>query len=324
MILRDLPGENRDLADALSATTRAGASRLQVPSLTWLSEALDPGELIRAGADAATAGVELTATLGVVNPRRPERSAALAELGEGSLLSGVGRVARAARLAGIDALHITVGALDDRTDTEVPFGEQLASAGRFLAEAVTVAAESGVRLVLKTHEEMSSHEAVALTDVAPGLLLGFSPVNLLVGLEDPVVAARRVLNVTHTLFVDDAALERTDRGFARHLVPVGTGVVDWKTILGLVTASCAITLDLHRAAFDVPFLDDGWLSYEPHASVPELLALSRVAVPSAPQTDASPRERFARGAAALGGRPVQDQTPGERGVLAVDTGEPES
>lgn len=56
--------------------------------------------------------------------------------------------------------------------------------------------------------------------------ISFDPVNVLVRLEDPVAAARRVAPYVHHVHVDDAVVIFVDDGLERKLYPPGEGFVD--------------------------------------------------------------------------------------------------
>jgi sugar phosphate isomerase/epimerase len=302
--VRDLPEAPFTPADAISCVARRGCAGIQFPSLTWISPDLDRGALREAGAHAADAGLTASVALGVLNAAFPERSAEVAALAGGDVVAGAERLIRAAEGTGIDALHLTVGQLEDRFLAEPSYESQCARTAELLARLAPAAEEAGVTLVLKTHEEMSSHEAVAIVAGvgSPAVRIGFSPVNLLVLAEEPLAAARRVMPLVHTVFVDDAAVASDPAGLRRVMLPLGEGDIDWPAILALSVADGSapqIVLDIHRAMFDVPFLREGWLDANPHVAVRELVALMRNARPASLAQDDDAARRFERGVAGL-------------------------
>jgi len=303
VVLRDLPGAPATLAAGLDAAAAAGAGRLQVPSLLRLDPALDPAGLRAARAEAAARGLRLDAQLGVLNAVRPERNPDLLRLGDGDPLRGVERTAAAAAIAGIETLHFTIGQLEDREPDRTAWSEQLERSAVLVAAAAEVAAAHAVRLVLKTHEEMSSTDVLAVVDACDGAIgVGLSPVNLLIGLEEPGAATRRLAGHVDTVFLDDASLVRTPGGYRRRMEPLGHGTIDWPEVLSLLSSAGdgpALTLDIHRAAFDIPCFDPGWSRCWPDVTVGEFAALAgaSTAEPVAPESGWD--ERFATGAAWL-------------------------
>ncbi|HEY9290066.1 MAG TPA: TIM barrel protein [Microlunatus sp.] len=304
LILRDLPGHPYgNLEAALDAVVGYGATALQLPSITELSPTRDDRELRQVGAAAAARGIRLSAQLGPLNAYWPDRAPELATAGGGDLVRGAVRLAEAASIAGITELHATIGRLEDRTLSTPTWAEQLERNGDLVAAVAAAIEPYGSRLVLKTHEEMSSEETRRMVlQAGHGTGLGFAPVNLLVGMEDPVAAAHRVADVVATVFVDDARFLRAPGGFTRRLEPLGQGNVDWQGVLaavGLPGSSPSVVLDLLRARFDVAVFDPAWPSHHRHANVLEFTALAAGATSADDRPEAEVPERFVAGVAAL-------------------------
>ena len=296
VVLRDLPSapHEGDLLAAIMSTKQWNASSLQVPlaALPGTSETQSVRAIRSALSDN---NVQLSVSLGVLNAVFPERNPAL----NVDLASGLARAFGRMTALDIPVAHVTIGTLEDR------FGEsggpawptQLRENREMLARAAELAASVGVTLVLKTHEEMSTYEVADLVGAidSPALRVGFSAVNVLTRLEDPAAAFERVWGLTHTVFIDDAVLERNPQGFRRHLVEVGTGMVDWAAIRESAAAApqpISFVIDLHRAEFEMPFYTPGWLAREPHVTVTELASLFEASRSTAPVLP-SPDTRFA-------------------------------
>jgi sugar phosphate isomerase/epimerase len=305
VVLHDLSPAiaHHSLESALSAAAHVGANALQVPSVAWLSASLDESELRKVRAVVSAHAMELTATLGPLNACWPERMSELLALGGGDVDIGIERSVRAASAAGISALHVTCGQLQDRSVTTPTWSEQLSRNAALVVSAAGLAAAEGIELVLQTHEEMSSWEAVAIADASDGTVqLGFNPVSLLVGMEDPLLAAARVAAVTHTVFVDDAALYRTDTGLHRKLRVVGEGVIDWHAVLGVLEAISTngfhMSLDLHRASFDIPFFLPDWFTEHSDIGIDDMTRVCALASKS-DASDATIEQRFSGGVHAI-------------------------
>jgi sugar phosphate isomerase/epimerase len=302
VVLRDLPnGSSESVVAALDAAARTGADRLQIPSVRWLDPELGPIGLRSARAAAAARGMQLDAQLGILNAVWPERGSELLGLGDGDVLRGVERAATAAQTAGIETLHFTIGQLEDRDIGTPPWQEQLERSAELVDAAARIAEAASVRLILKTHEEMSSADVAAVIHAAGGRIgVGLSPVNLLVGLEEPVAATRRLADQIHTVFLDDASLVRTRTGYQRRMEPMGRGTIDWPAVLAeLAGRGAALTLDVHRAAFDIPCFEPGWPRTRPDVTVDEFAALAATARGPVTETQAGPEDRFEVGAAWL-------------------------
>jgi sugar phosphate isomerase/epimerase len=304
-VLRDIPAPTlvSELTDALRLVRNAGGESLQLPSVAWLSPGLVPGELAAARDEASSRGVELTANLGVLNGAHPERVTSLANLGDGDVLRGIGLLARAARSAGIVALHATCGTLADRVDSagahlHREWDAQLSAHAALVGAAASILGDYGITLVLKTHEEMSSWDVLTVIFAAEAnVRVGFSPVNLLVGMEDAIAAAGRLASLVHTVFLDDAALVRTESGVRRSMQALGDGVLNWPAIFAVLRSAATdvhVTLDLHRAQFDMPIYDPEWTTLWPDVPATELARLFGQARQSE-IADADPQRRFERG-----------------------------
>jgi sugar phosphate isomerase/epimerase len=305
VVLRDLPGAPLEagLVSAAAATARWGASSLQLPLAALLAEG---------GAVLLADEIDATVSLGAVNALFPSRNPVLGD----DIRDGLARTFDVVGRLGIRVAHLTVGVLEDRfgTDDGPTWAQHLDANGELLARAAELAAAAGVTLVLKTHEEMSTAEVAALVGGidSPALRVGFSAVNVVTRLEQPGAAFERVLPYVHTLFLDDAALERTSAGLRRHMVELGTGAVDWSHLTDRADQAeqpIALVIDLHRAEFDMPLFSPGWLAHESHVTVPELAALF-AAAQALPPAATSPERRFqaarafALGVSAPGAGPV--------------------
>ncbi|BBB02319.1 hypothetical protein RVR_10205 [Actinacidiphila reveromycinica] len=287
IVLRDLPGAPRTVEGMLSALRALGVRRCHLPGPGWFDAGLDDRALAAARAALAAEGVAVALGLGFVNPARPERAAETVRLGHGDLEAGLHRLVRAAALLGAESLHFTVGTVEDRFRTAPTWADQLAAAAPVVRRLAERAASHGIPLVLKTHEEMTTFELLRLRDAVghDGLRVGYSPVNVLCRLEDPVAAAGRVADWTHTVFLDDADTAWTPRGLERRMRPLGEGRVDWPAVLSvLAPAAPRLVLDLHRAALDMPFAEPGWITRHPDLTAGEFAAVAAMA----PHRDPAP------------------------------------
>ncbi|MFF3566615.1 sugar phosphate isomerase/epimerase family protein [Nocardia jiangxiensis] len=279
--LRDfavVPGTPDEL---VIAATELGVTVVHLNPARWVGERLDPAELEKVGRVFAAAGLQVTVDLGAVNPAYQRSPDPLDPDGT----SARRRLLREAALLGAESVHVRVGSPESRDDPAVPWTDQLDGARRALADLGPLSLELGIPVVLKTHEEMSSHEALALAEAAgEHVRIGFSAVNLLVCLEDPAAAAERLSGRVHTVFLDDAALSWSRAGMVRRMRPVGAGIVDWPALLTVLPADAPLVFDMHRAELDAPCYRPGWVAARPTLAVEEILALAAAALPDAPTT----------------------------------------
>ncbi|MEV6227391.1 TIM barrel protein [Saccharopolyspora shandongensis] len=180
----------------------------------------------------------------------------------GDLLCGFGRTLASAAVLGVHELTAIVGVEADRFDAAIPWPEQLRATGDLLVRLAPALRDAGSRLLIKTHEEITTFEIVRLVEsVGPDVLgVAFDPVNVVVRLEDPVAAARRVVPHVRAIHLDDAWLCRTSRGLARRMCPLERGILDWPRLL---PEDARPVLDFHRAELELPYFDQAWLAAQP-------------------------------------------------------------
>ncbi|WP_435175003.1 sugar phosphate isomerase/epimerase family protein [Actinacidiphila sp. bgisy145] len=319
IVLRDLPGAPGTLDGMVAALHALGLRRCHLPGPQWVDADLDGAALDTARAALGAADVTVAVGLGAVNTTRPERAGDALRLGHGDLEAGLHRMVRAAARLGAESAHFTVGTEEDRFSTAPPWADQLAATAPLVRRLAERCADHGLPMVLKTHEEMTTFELARFREQVGhgGLLVGYSPVNVLCRLEDPVAAAARVADWTHTVFLDDADTAWTSRGLERRMRPLGEGRVDWPAVLAALASGRApapprLVLDLHRAALDMPFTDPGWIDRHPDLTPAEFAAVAATATgaPPAPAADLAHRRTagLAR-LAALPGLPQTQQPP---------------
>jgi sugar phosphate isomerase/epimerase len=163
----------------------------------------------------------------------------------------------------------------------------------------------GVILAIETHFEFTSFELLRLFEMCgavPGEYLGIclDTMNLLTMLEDPVLAARRLLPWVVTTHVKDGGLTLTADGFVSFTAEAGKGVVDFAAIfesLAAVHPQITLTVEDHGGDFLIPVADPDFLARFPDLSVPELVRLQALAVRTRGLMDAGklailPRDRW--------------------------------
>jgi len=165
--------------------------------------------------------------------------------------------------------------------------------------------DSGVILAIETHFEFTSFELLRLFDMCgavPGEYLGvcLDTMNLLTMLEDPVLAAGRLLPWVVTTHIKDGGLLLGAEGFTSFTAEAGKGVVDLPTIiesLGAAHPHIALTVEDHGGDFPIPTADPDFLARFPDLTIPELVRLLGLAVRTRTLMDAGklavlPRDRW--------------------------------
>lgn len=272
-----IPDAGNDPLDAITKAAALGASEVTFYSLFELSPTLDPAVLRELKAEADSLGIAIAASLDWLNPLRLDRHARELQLGDGDLALGVRRLLETGATLGMREMFFTIGTLEDRARD---WPAQLDAVAALLIGLRPALADLGMRALVKTHEEITSYECLELVErVGPDALgVSYDPANMLVRLEEPLAAARRLAPHVSQVHIDDATLSfEGDAGLRRHLCPVGKGVIDWPQLLALLPAAKPL-VELHRGQFAIAAFDQAWLASQPYIQLGEYGALIQSAV----------------------------------------------
>ncbi|AJY74747.1 sugar phosphate isomerase/epimerase family protein [Paenibacillus beijingensis] len=284
---KDLYGPTFDVRDAVQAMGRQGFAGAFIGTPFIASPTLDKQELedVRQAADES--GVSLGLSLGMLNPYQPARSTEALAAGSGDLATGLLKLAEAALLLGQPDVMLVVGTEDDRFNRSIAWSDQLAAVLSFLKRLEPALGSLGSRVLIKTHQEMTSWEVRRLLEeLDPGHFgAAFDPVNLIVRMEDPLAAADRLAGLIGQVHVDDARLLWSGRGYSRSLCPVGQGCIDWPALIARIGATDPNAFywgEMHRAELVMPFLNEGWFDAHPDIETAEVAQWASKGMPLSP------------------------------------------
>ena len=279
IIKSSLPdGRNIGAVAALQAAAKLGLQALLFNSLFDISPTLDPAELRAVREEADRLGLEISSMLGIVNPALPARCQPIIDAGSGDLEGGIKRLIELAAGIGIHDMFFIIGMIEDRFEAPVSWQSQVDGVAEMLSRCTPLLRQHGSKLLLKTHEEITTAEVVALVErVGPDVLgIAFDPVNVLCRLEDPVAAARRVAPYAAQLYVDDAVMRFQENGVRRFLAPLGEGFVDWEAIRPLIP-DAKVWIEMHAGQFAMPVFDPDWLRAQPPIALGEFASVLAMA-----------------------------------------------
>ncbi len=173
--------EGRSAVQTMDAGLAAGLDGVLFGNVLELSPDLDALALKAVATEAKVRNIRVGAGLGSFNPSKPVRNKALAGLGGGDIVQGLARTIDAVAALGTDTLFFVIGTIEDREDTELPWPSQLARVADALGALRPRLRDNGLRLLLKTHEELTTFEAVRLIEAVGSDVMGIShdPVNFL-------------------------------------------------------------------------------------------------------------------------------------------------
>ncbi|CAH1208642.1 hypothetical protein PAECIP111892_03149 [Paenibacillus auburnensis] len=273
--------------EAIVRAAERGFNGLYLGSPTSISPELDRKELEEAGQFAKRAGIVPGISAGMLNPYQPGRSAEALEAGGGDLALGLLRLIEAARWVGQPEVMLVVGTEYDRFNRSLEWSEQLSAVAYLLRRIQRDVRSIGSRILIKTHQEITSWEVARLLDQLDSTVFAaaFDPVNLIVRMESPLAAARRLAGRIGQVHVDDAQLLWSGSGLARALCPAGSGCIPWPELIGLIRRSDPGAWywgELHQAELVMPFLSPGWFGDHPDISLAEIVSWLAVAQPLVP------------------------------------------
>jgi 3-oxoisoapionate decarboxylase len=189
-----------------------------------------------------------------------------------------------AALAALGCNHarVYVGDRHDRFRNDVSWSQQIEATVEVIRQLTPQLKELGIRIAIETHADLTVDElmsALVLLDPAvAGVTLDTG--NLVMRLDDPIEATRRLAPWVVATHIKDAVLAFTPRGFSWQARPVGSGILPLPDILAILFAAnpaIALSIELHPRTYDLPIFDRKWLSYFPELRSDSLAAVVRLA-----------------------------------------------
>ncbi len=163
--------------------------------------------------------------------------------------------------------------------------EYLRLAAAALRAQAPMLRDHGVVLAVETHFEFTSFELLRLFEMcgaAPGDHLGIclDTMNLLTLLEDPDLAAERLMPWVVTTHIKDGGLALAEDGLVSFTAEIGRGVLGLAGLVERLAAAhpdITLTLEDHGGDFLIPIHDPEFLAGFPDLTTAELVRLLRLA-----------------------------------------------
>lgn len=285
-----LPGfETHTPTQTLDAAKALGLDAVMFGNILTISPTLDHTLLGQVASEAAERRLKLAAGIGSFNPSRPDRAKALVDAGYGDMTTGLGNALRAAKALGVPSLFFVVGMIEDRDDPDLPWQTQLDSVIAGLKAVAPVVRETGVKLLIKTHEEITTFEILRIIDAVGADVLGVAhdPVNVVCRIEDAVEATRRIAPHIAQVHVDNCYQTFDGDLMRRYLCPMTDGDLDWPAILKL-SGDVMWWVEFHRGQFAMPIFDRAWVAAQSDITLDEYRGLVAGTVKRARENAAVP------------------------------------
>jgi sugar phosphate isomerase/epimerase len=282
-----------DARGVLDFAAERGLEGVQFGSPLQLSSTLDPEEIrgVREYADAR--GMYLELGIPCVNPHQaaPHFRSEI-----GTFVAQLEDLMRASVPAGVRSLRTFIGGqsrsvpgsvvrrMDDlRHDSARPdtlWEHQLADTTEVLGRLAPVARELGVRLALEPHLDATSFQLLRIIDAVGADVVGIclDTANVMLRLEDPLEAARRLAPHVLMTHVKDAALLFHEDGLRWQCRPCGQGSVPFPEILEELVAyepDLTLSIEDHAGLFELPVYDRDWMATFTDLTPAELALLFR-------------------------------------------------
>ncbi|QMV42511.1 sugar phosphate isomerase/epimerase family protein [Cohnella cholangitidis] len=286
-----LKDEYMPVEQVLEKAKADGYEGVYYKSPFYVSKKLDVGALRGAAACAKDLGMFLDFGIGRVNPYNTTESPEIWRLGGGDYkLAMEKQIYAAAEMGAHELIGVTAGwrgehkgyFVNDRFRTDVTWEEQLQATTRFLQRLAPVLRETGSRINLETHEEITSYEVLRMIEEIGDDVLGvaFDTANVLSRAEDPVAVAKRAAPYIHQMHAKDGILYFSGNGLVRQLKASGQGIVDYKAIfaeIGKVNPNLHVQVEDHKGLMHVDIYVEQWRNVHPDLSMAEVAELVRLA-----------------------------------------------
>lgn len=286
-----LEDEYMPIAQVLEKAKKDGYEGVYYKSPIYVSKTLDAGELKEAAVCAAELGLYVDFGIGRVNPFNTSESPEIWLLGGGDYKLAVEKQIQAAALMGAkELIGVTAGwrgghsgyFVNDRFRTDVTWEEQLEATTRFLKRLAPVLRDTGSRINLETHEEITSYEVLRMIEEVGEDALGiaFDTANVFARAENPVAVARRAAPYIHQMHAKDVILYFSENGLVRQLKASGQGVVDYRTIFAEIAKfnpSLHVQVEDHKGLMHMDIYREEWRTVHPDLSLSEVAELVRLA-----------------------------------------------
>jgi sugar phosphate isomerase/epimerase len=282
-----------DAHAVLDFAAARGLQGVQFGSPLQLSLTLDEAEIRAVRQYADDRGLYLELGIPTINPHQ----AALQFRWEpGAFAERLEELLRAAVWAGVHSVRTFIGAqsrplpesvarrMDDlRNDSarpDVSWDQQLSDATKVLRQLAPAAHELGVRLALETHLDATSFQLLQMIESVGEDVVGIclDTANVMLRMEDPLEAARRLaphVLMTHT---KDAALLFHETGLRWQCRPCGQGSVPFPEILLELNRhrpDLTLSIEDHAGLFELPIYEADWIQTFSDLSPAELALLLR-------------------------------------------------
>jgi 3-oxoisoapionate decarboxylase len=178
--------------------------------------------------------------------------------------------------------RLYIGDRHDRFRTDTPWDLQIAASLAVIRQLTPRLKERGIRLAIETHADLTVDELLGIIEELDPEIAGVTldTGNLVMRLEDPLLATERLAPWVLGTHIKDAVLAFTPRGLCWQARPIGSGVLPMPDMLAAVLRhrrAIALSIELHPRTYDLPIYDPRWLGFFPGLRPDSLAAVVRLA-----------------------------------------------
>ncbi|MCR2823297.1 sugar phosphate isomerase/epimerase family protein [Lederbergia panacisoli] len=283
--------EDVPVEQALERAKAEGFEGIYYKSPLSISSSLDMGELKSAIDCANDMGLYIDLGIGRVNPFNTNETPDVWLLGGGDYKLAIEKMLFAAAHMGVKELvGVTAGWKEmhsgyhvyDRFRTDVTWQDQLMATTKFLKSLVPVLKETGTRINLETHEEITSYEILRIIEEVGEDVIGvtFDTANVVARGEDPVAVAERTAPYVHQVHAKDCILYFSDTGLVRQVKPPGQGIVDFEKIIKILNQhqpNLHLQVEDHKGLMHCDIFVQEWRDSHPDLNIGEVAELVKMA-----------------------------------------------
>ena len=191
------------------------------------------------------------------------------------VVAGLTDQIEAAAACGWHELHSSLGAENERYQSEIPWAQQFRDSTQVLKRVAPVLRDHGSRINLENHGDTTTWELVRLAEALGPDIVGIclDTANVLVFAEHPVDAFTRAAPYVHLTHTKDAIIYFCDTGLERQGRAVGRGCIPWETglpVLGRYSPDLHLSIEDHKWLFYAHIFDEAWLAEQKDLTRDEL------------------------------------------------------
>ena len=285
------PYKKLPLEEKFRLVKQYGTDGMYFKSPMYLSETLDRSELNYYLGMAREMGLYLDFGIGRINPYNTTETSRVWALSGGDYLKAVElQIIACAEMGCTEFIAACAGGQGarkgyfgiDRFRTDVTWEDQLIATEKFLKLLIPVLRDTGTKVAIETHEEITTFEILRLIENVGEdyICIAYDTGNVIGRGEEPVAVAKRIAPYVTQMHARDCVLYFTDRGINAQIRACGEGMVNFKEIFDILSKhnnNIRIHLEDFQGTMEINLYEETWRKSYYEAKPEELFQLVKYA-----------------------------------------------